>query len=110
MRKSLYLACLCALTMSGFIGCSSSDKTEDAAKPAVQPNAASVAPAAEGKQMQYRAVCIEKQAHAGNEYVLSKWLDDKEKADSFGQYHGDFKEKGHRWRVDERVKPEQNKP
>lgn len=106
MRKPFYLAFLLALMLGVFLGCSSSEKTEEAAQPSVSANGASVAPAAEGKQMQYRAVCIEKQAHAGNEYVLSKWLDDKEKANSFGQYHGDFKEKGHRWRVDERVKPE----
>lgn len=106
MRKPFYLAFLLALMLGVLLGCSSSEKSEAAAQPSVSANGASAAPTAEGKQMQYRAVCIEKQAHAGNEYVLSKWLDDKEKANSFGQYHGDFKEKGHRWRVDERVKPE----
>lgn len=110
MRKKFYMTLLCALVTGGLIGCSSSDRAGEATTPSDQSNAASVAPATNGIQLQYRSVCIEKEAHGGNEYVLSKWLDDRDKANSFGQYHGDFKEKGHRWRVEERVKPEQKKP
>jgi hypothetical protein len=54
---------------------------------------------------QFRAVCSEKAAHGGNEQVLSRWLDDREKAVALGEYHGNFKDKGHRWRIEERVKP-----
>jgi len=49
------------------------------------------------------------QSTGKNEYVLSKWFDSRDKANELGQYHGDFKYKGHRWRIDERVKPEQVK-
>jgi hypothetical protein len=37
--------------------------------------------------------------------VLSKWLDEKGKAVALGEYHSNFKDKGHRWRLEERVKP-----
>jgi hypothetical protein len=42
--------------------------------------------------------------------VLSRWLDSRDKASALGRYHGDFKEKGHRWRLEERVRPELAKP
>jgi hypothetical protein len=55
---------------------------------------------------QYRAVCTEKTAHGGNEYVLSRWLDARDKAMDLGEYHSNFKEKGHRVRYEERVRPQ----
>jgi hypothetical protein len=100
------------LLVGGLMGCQAPDKQEAstataaATKSSPRSSAAQAGPTATGTSYQYRAVCIEKDAHGGHEYVLSKWLDSREQADGFGQYHGDFKEKGHRWRIDERVKPE----
>ncbi|MGH7456751.1 MAG: hypothetical protein ACRENG_35710 [bacterium] len=108
MRKSFFVACLFFLMIGVLIGCQSTGKNE-AANSAPQTNGASVE-SKPGEQHQYRAVCIEKAEHGGNEYVLSKWFDSRDKANELGQYHGDFKYKGHRWRIDERVKPEQAKP
>jgi hypothetical protein len=59
---------------------------------------------------EYRAVCTEKAMHGGTEYVLSKWLEIKDQALELGNYHGQFKEKGHRIRIDERVKPAKTTP
>ncbi len=109
MRKSSSVVCSFALMIGVLIGCNATDKPEEAAKPSLQTNAATVEPKP-GEQYQYRAVCIEKEQHGGNEQVLSKWFDRREKADELGKYHGDFKYKGHRWRIDERIKPERTKP
>ena len=68
--------------------------------------AATVDTSSAGKQ--FRAVCSEKTMHGGNEQVLSKWLDEKEKAVALGEYHSNFKDKGHRWRLEERAKPVSN--
>jgi hypothetical protein len=107
MRKSISVTCLFILVIGVLIGCQSADKKNETSSSSFQANAANAAPPAGEKQ--YRAVCIEKAEHGGNEYVLSKWMDNKDKANELGQYHGDFKYKGHRWRIDERVKPEQAK-
>ena len=107
MRKSFPVTCWFVLMVGVFIGCTATDKkdastvTKEATKSSLQTSAANP----EGKQYQYRAVCIEKEAHGGNEQVLSTWLDSRNEANKLAQYHGDFKEKGHRWRIDERVKP-----
>lgn len=108
MGKSFSFAFWIVLMIGVLVGCQSTGKNE-AANSSTQANGASVEPKP-GEQRQYRAVCIEKAEHGGNEYVLSKWMDSREKANEFGQYHGDFKYKGHRWRIDERVKPEQPQP
>jgi hypothetical protein len=108
VRKPFFVAGLLALLIGVFIGCQSADKTPEAANASLQTNGANGEQKSDAKQ--YRAVCIEKEQHGGNEYVLSKWMDEKDKADALGQYHGDFKYKGHRWRIDERVKPERAKP
>jgi hypothetical protein len=55
---------------------------------------------------EYRSVCLEKESHGGNHQVLSRWLGDRNKAYELGNYHGDFKDKGHRWVIEERVKSE----
>lgn len=110
MRKSFSNVCWLVVMIGVFIGCNATDKTQEAATPSPQTNAANAAPAPEGAQLQYRAVCIQKEEHGGHEYVLSKWFDSREKADELGKYHGDFKYKGHQWRIDERVKPEPAKP
>jgi hypothetical protein len=88
MRRSFLVVCLSALTMGIAIGCKA---------------AATVDTSSAGKQ--FRAVCSEKAMHGGNEQVLSKWLDAKEKAVALGEYHSNFKDKGHRWRLEERMKP-----
>jgi len=108
MRKSFSIV----LMIGALIGCQSTGKNDatpeaEAAKTSLQTNAANVDSQSAAKQ--YRALCIEKEQHGGNEYVLSKWFDRRDKANELGQYHGDFKYKGHRWRIDERVKPEQVK-
>ncbi|GEM_PF-5376414 len=108
MRKLFFVACLFALMSGVLVGCQSTGKNE-AANSSPQTNGASIESKA-GEQRQYRALCIEKAEHGGNEYVLSKWMDSREKANELGQYHGDFKYKGHRWRIDERVKPKQAQP
>jgi hypothetical protein len=89
-----------------YIGCTAPDKKDASTvteKSSLQTSAAHVEQKTEGKQ--YRAVCIEKEGHAGNEQVLSTWLDSKDEATRIAQYHVDFKYKGHRWRLEERVKP-----
>jgi hypothetical protein len=59
---------------------------------------------------QYRAICTEKASHGGNEYVLSRWLDTRDKALALGEYHSNFKEKGHRVRYEERIRSQQTTP
>ncbi len=58
---------------------------------------------------QYRAVCLEEMAH-GSVHVLSRWLDSRAKAFELGNLHGDFKDKGHRWKLEERAKPQTDMP
>jgi hypothetical protein len=108
MCKTFLFACLLAVMIGVHIGCQSGGKNETA-NSSPQANGAN-AELKPGEQRQYRALCIEKAEHGGNEYVLSKWMDTREKANELGQYHGDFKYKGHRWRIDERVKPAQAQP
>jgi hypothetical protein len=108
MCKPFFVACLFVLMIGVFIGCQSTGKNE-AANSSPQANGASVE-SKPGEQRQYRAVCQQKEAHGGNAQVLSKWLDEKEKAEELGKYHTDFKDKGHRVVIEERVKPEQTQP
>ncbi len=111
MRKLFSVTCLFILIAGIYIGCQAPEKkdastvTGEKPKASLQTSADNVGQKPEGKQHKYRAVCIEKEEHGGNEYVLSKWLDSREQANNFGQYHGDFKYKGHRWRIEERVAP-----
>jgi hypothetical protein len=99
---------LFVLLIGVLAGCQSTGKNE-AANSSPQANGASVA-SKSGEQHQYRAVCLQKEAHRGNNQVRSKWLDEKEKAEALGKYHTDFKDKGHRMVIEERVKPEQAQP
>jgi hypothetical protein len=91
MRRRLCFVGLSALILAVSVGCKA---------------AATVDTSSAGKQ--YRAVCSEKAMHAGNEQVLSKWLDERDKAVALGEYHSNFKDKGHRWRLEERAKPVSN--
>jgi hypothetical protein len=56
-------------------------------------------------ERQYRAVCLDAQTHGGNVAVLTKWLDTRAKAKEIGDYHADFKYKGHSVRIEERSRP-----
>jgi hypothetical protein len=110
MRQSRPAACLFLLIVGVLTGCSSTDHTATAGGTR-DSNMAS--PQADGAtadhslaaQIQYRARCLEKEAHGGKEYVLTSWLDTKAKAEEFANYHSEFKYKGHRTRIDTRVKP-----
>jgi hypothetical protein len=53
---------------------------------------------------EYRAVCTQKNLHAGNEIVLSKWHEDRGIAKDYGDYHSNHKGKGHIVRIEQRVK------
>lgn len=99
MRLPFVLLVLLILLIGAFSGCQSPGKTETA-NPSSQSGAAQAA-----AQYQYRAICLDKESHGGNVQVLSKWLDEREKAEALGKYHGDFKNKGHLWKIEERVKP-----
>ena len=100
MNKPFSLACLFALLLVVFMACSSNGKN-DAGQSSSQ-NAAN-AEAKPGEQHEYRAVCTEKEAHGGNEAILSRWVDSKEKAEMQADAHSE--DNGHRTRIDERVKP-----
>lgn len=110
MRKLCALACGFVFMAGVLIGCGSADKAQEPATSTVQTNSAGGAAQPSDALLQYRAVCIETDQHGGNEYVLSKWFDAWDKADEIAKYHGDFKYKGHRWRIDERPKPAPAQP
>ena len=97
MLKSFSVACLFALLLAVFLACGSDGKND-----ASQPSSQSAASKPE-EQHEYRAVCIEKEAHGGNEAILSRWVDSKEKAEAQADAHSE--DNGHRTRIDERVKP-----
>jgi hypothetical protein len=65
--------------------------------------AANATTAPDGRRYQFRAVCTESVRHAGAGQVLSKWVDDIAVARELGQYHGNFKAKGHRWHIERRI-------
>lgn len=109
MRTSFFVTCLFILLIGANLGCNSTDSTETAGSSRQIGTDATNGDPKPGEGIvghQYRAVCLEKEAHAGNVQVLSKWLDNRAKAYELGNYHGDFKEKGHRWTIEERVKSE----
>jgi len=74
MRVTLQILCV-AVIAHLTIGCGSSGKEEPS-------------------DTQFMAVCITKQEHEGNEYVLTRWLNSKEKALVYGREHS-RKKKGH---------------
>ena len=93
MRTSFSVACAFAIVIGTCIGCNATDK-EESTKSSLQASAAQIEPNTEKAQYLYMAVCITKEAHEGNEYVLTKWLDSKDKALMYGREHG-RKRKGH---------------
>ena len=99
MRISLAALCVTALILGVSIGCNATGKGTSAATEAASSSSA------QGDGIhEYRAVCIQKELHDGNEYVLSTWLETREAAKAIGDYHGEFKYKGHQIRIEERVK------
>jgi hypothetical protein len=105
MRTSRLVACAAVLILGAFSsGCSPTDKTAAAAAAADVGKSA-----AQGDGIhEYRSVCTEKALHGGNEYVLSKWFETRGQAKTIGDYHGQFKYKGHQIRIEERVKPKKS--
>jgi hypothetical protein len=91
-------------------GCTTQDTADatnlTAGATASSPHQAAASGPGSDAGLQFRAVCLETAAHGGNQYILTKWLDSRDKAKGYGEYHGDFKEKGHRWRLEQRVKPQ----
>jgi hypothetical protein len=107
MFKLFSSVCLLVVLIVAFIGCSATDKTEETTQSSTEAKAANGGQKAEQKQ--YQAVCVTKEEHEGNEYILTKWLDDKDKALMYGQEHS-RKRKGHNVIYRERIKPDQNLP
>ena len=103
MRMSVAAVCVAALILGVSVGCSATGKA------AATPAADSASAQGDGIH-EYRAVCIQKNLHDGNEYVLSSWLPTREAAKAIGDYHGEFKYKGHLIRIDERVKRKKTTP
>jgi hypothetical protein len=100
MHTSLPVACAAVLILGVFSnGCRGTGKTAAAAASEVSDGI-----------HEYRAVCTRKEMHGGNEYVLSKWFETRGPAKSIGDYHGNFKNKGHQIRIEERVKPKKVTP
>ena len=58
---------------------------------------------------QYMAVCTEASEHDGEEQPLTSWLDSKDDANEAGKKH-EQETRGHRWRIDEREKPQKSLP
>jgi len=67
--------------------------------------AADASTAPDGRDYQFRAVCMEAALHDGRPAVMSKWMDDPAAARELGNYHGEFKWKGHHWVLERRIKP-----
>ena len=102
MRTSSSVACAAVLILGIFSsGCSSSEKTAAAA---------GKSPDQGDGIHEYRAVCTEKALHNGDEHVLTKWLEIRDQAKAIGNYHSEFKNKGHQIRIEERIKPKKVTP
>ena len=101
MRGSLPIACAAVLILGLFnSGCSASGSAPSTSAA----DASNSSDQGDGIH-EYRAVCTQKELHDGNEYVLSRWLETRQMAQQIGDYHGEFKYKGHLVRIEERVKP-----
>lgn len=115
MTKSLRAACVCVVMLHLVHGCTAMPHdgtavSDEATTPPPLIDAAHGELTPDGTPYQYRAVCMEKEAHGGTEYVLTRWLDSKDKAAGYGAYHGEFKYNGHRWRIEQRIRPERPTP
>jgi len=99
MHKPFVFACMFALLLGALLGCNTTEETQEAANSSLSPDSANAA-----SKTQFMAVCTTKEGHEGNEYVLTKWLDSKYKAEVYGKEHS-RKKKGHEVIYNERVKP-----
>lgn len=104
----LGLLSLLAVAAAGLSGCSTPEREDgyivdvDADTVRIHGAAQDATTAPDGKKYQFRAVCMESR-HPGRMLVLSKWVDDLSVVRDLGQYHGDHKAKGHRWRIERRI-------
>jgi hypothetical protein len=104
MRKPFAFACFSVLLVGVLISCKATDKTPEAATSSALSNAAK-AVQEEKPQYQYMAVCMTKEEHGDNEYILTRWLDSKDRAEIYGGEHV-MKRKGHEVIYKERAKPQ----
>ena len=102
MIKLFSMNGLLILLVGTVLSCQTSDSAEGSAGASDLKKATAADATAE--TMQYQAVCISKSEHEGNEYILTKWLDSKDKALVYGREHA-RKKKGHDVIYRERVKP-----
>jgi hypothetical protein len=104
----LSLLSLLAVAAGGLSGCAKPQREDgyvvdiDADSVRVPAAAEDATTAPDGRKYQFRAVCTEAR-HPGGMLVLSKWVDDLAVVRDLGQYHGDHKAKGHRWRIERRI-------
>ncbi len=96
MCKPFLVTCSFALMIGIFTACQATDREETVG------SAGSSKPA---EEKQYRGVCLDKEAHGDNAYVLTKWLDSEDKVLIYSREH-ERKNKGHVTKIEERVKPE----
>ena len=89
--------CLFLLAFGGGAGCDEAKKMEPG-----QSDTATNETKSESKQ--YMAVCTTRVEHEGNEYILTRWVDSKDKALVYGREHS-RKKKGHVVIYRERDKP-----
>lgn len=104
----LGLLSLLTVAAAGFIGCARPEREDgyvvdvEADSVRIHGAAQDATTAPDGRKYEFRAVCIESK-HPGGMIVLSKWVDDLTVVRDLGQYHGDHKAKGHRWRIERRI-------
>ena len=113
MRASWLVLVVVLFGIGVLAGCASAPQTMsadgaimdmDADSAVVAGTAAEAKVAPDGKPYEYRAVCLETSQHSGQAHVMSKWSEDRDVAQKLGDYHGNFKEKGHHWVIERRVK------
>ncbi len=105
MCKFFALACLLFMAFVALLSCKNSEEKHNATHASAVLDSANAATPEETSSLQYMAVCTTKEEHGGNEYILTKWLDDKHKAEVFGREHL-MKKKAHYVIYRTRVRPE----
>lgn len=110
IRRSLPLVLLVTILAGSLPGCATAPPSDDGAIVDVDADsvivhgaAASATTAPDGRQYQFRAVCLEAR-HQTTPFVMSKWTEDIKVAQDLGHYHADWKAKGHHWVIQRRVK------
>lgn len=110
MHRSLPLVLFMMTVAVALPGCATAPPSDDGAIVDVDADsvivhgaAASATTAPDGRQYQFRAVCLEAR-HQTTPFVMSKWTEDVKVAQDLGHYHADWKAKGHHWVIQRRVK------